>query len=488
MRISPRRAGRARTATFAVILAMSAVPLLWAAWFEHGVFWPDEILQTLEQGHRFAFGYGLVPWEFRDGVRSWLVPGAIGVVMKLGAFAHVHSGLGLARLVKSCIAFGTLAAAYATMRLAERFGGLLAAALAGILYGSNPLLVYFGSRCFTDTVSLPVVAFGTLLLVTARRPSRVCVAGVLFGLAVVVRTQNGLLVATAIAILLATRQWRSLGAFTVGAAAALAIGGALDWVTWGAPFASIVRYVLFNLNEGANVGWGDEPFSYYGATYFHAMGWPLFVLGLGAIVSLRRAWRVELLLVVYVAAHEAIKLKQARLLLPVFPLLIAVGAAGIVVLVRLVSKHRRRIETSIVAALSMAVVVTGAVKLHSATFASMGYLDKGATPAWHFDEAPTILFSRAGERADTCGVIYFGRSGRDWDHTGTFSYLHRNVPLFHAREATLSAYANYIVAPRGAARVPPRYEIVDSFETFALYRRPGECAPAPAGYSRDSER
>ncbi len=35
--------------------------------------WPDEIFQTLEQGHRLAFGYGIIPWEFREGVRFYWI-------------------------------------------------------------------------------------------------------------------------------------------------------------------------------------------------------------------------------------------------------------------------------------------------------------------------------------------------------------------------------------------------------------------------------
>ena len=35
----------------------------------------DELFQYLEQGHRMAFGYGVIPWEYRDGARSWMLPG-----------------------------------------------------------------------------------------------------------------------------------------------------------------------------------------------------------------------------------------------------------------------------------------------------------------------------------------------------------------------------------------------------------------------------
>jgi hypothetical protein len=35
---------------------------------------PDENFQLFEQAHRIAFGYGIVPWEFRDGIRSPVLP------------------------------------------------------------------------------------------------------------------------------------------------------------------------------------------------------------------------------------------------------------------------------------------------------------------------------------------------------------------------------------------------------------------------------
>src|SRR5438309_2110355 len=41
---------------------------------------PDEIFQVLEQAHRLAFGYGIVPYEFRDGTRSPVLPMILGYV------------------------------------------------------------------------------------------------------------------------------------------------------------------------------------------------------------------------------------------------------------------------------------------------------------------------------------------------------------------------------------------------------------------------
>src|SRR5579872_5069734 len=47
---------------------------------------PDQIFQVLEQAHRLAYGYGVVPWEFREGVRSWILPGLFAFIFKTSDF------------------------------------------------------------------------------------------------------------------------------------------------------------------------------------------------------------------------------------------------------------------------------------------------------------------------------------------------------------------------------------------------------------------
>jgi len=436
-----------------------------------------------------------VPLEFRDGVRSWFVPGAIGVVMKLGAALGIHSGLGLVRLVKTCIALGTVAGGYAAIRIAERLAGVRAALLAGALHAASPIVVYFGSRAFTDTISMPIVAFGALMLTRRRRAApQAFGAGLLFGLAAVIRYQNLLLVVVPLAALLAARSWRLAFRYALGAAVMLTLGGALDWITWGVPFAPLVdrlrvalRFLHFQSESAGLAGLGVEPASYYTTTYASVWGWPFYVVLAGFAIALFRARLLGALVVAFVATHVLIAHKEIRYLLPVVPIVIAMAAVGLVIVLDIVSRRRSAITSIVVVVLAGASAVTAAVKLSSATFESMGDAEFGAASAWHFDENQSVLFSSAGSHADACGVIYLGRSGTNWDHSGTYSYLHRDIPLFHARNGELARYANYVVAPRGA-RLPGEFEQIEIRGTYALYRRAGTCEPPPSWYSRESER
>ena len=49
---------------------------------------PDEIIQYLEQAHRIVFGYGVVPWEFREFIRSWLIPLMLVPPMQVGEWLN----------------------------------------------------------------------------------------------------------------------------------------------------------------------------------------------------------------------------------------------------------------------------------------------------------------------------------------------------------------------------------------------------------------
>ena len=68
------------------ILLLAALALrVGNVWTQLYVVFSDETFQYFEQGHRLAFGSGVLPWEFQDGIRSWLLPGLLAGLMRLTA-------------------------------------------------------------------------------------------------------------------------------------------------------------------------------------------------------------------------------------------------------------------------------------------------------------------------------------------------------------------------------------------------------------------
>ena len=147
--------------------------------------WPDEIFQTMEQAHRLVFGYGIVPWEFRLGARSWLFPGLLAAVMELG---RPFGGQGYLRAVQVAMACLSLVPIAVAFSWANRRHGMLPALVASFAATTSFELVYFSTRALTEVAAAHVVV-AALYMSSVDNPQRrqLLLSGVDFGLAAVLR-------------------------------------------------------------------------------------------------------------------------------------------------------------------------------------------------------------------------------------------------------------------------------------------------------------
>src|SRR3979490_2513753 len=70
--------------TLLIVLALAMLVRLAAIIAFRRLHHPDENFQLFEQAHRIAFGYGVVPWEFRDGIRSPVLPYGLAALFWVG--------------------------------------------------------------------------------------------------------------------------------------------------------------------------------------------------------------------------------------------------------------------------------------------------------------------------------------------------------------------------------------------------------------------
>src|SRR5437764_7505367 len=117
----------------AASIALGTAYRLWVAFTDDGIFWPDEIFQSLEPAHRLVFGYGLVPWEFIEGARNWALPGFIALLLKLcavlgldtpGQYLGVVRGVFVALAVASAVGVWRLSRAYGASELSASVAAL----------------------------------------------------------------------------------------------------------------------------------------------------------------------------------------------------------------------------------------------------------------------------------------------------------------------------------------------------------------------------
>jgi hypothetical protein len=459
-----------RTVMMAICL-LAACPRVWLAFKDHSVFWPDEIYQSIEPAHRAAFGYGLISWEFRDGARTWILPGVLAAFMKAASLV-TSSGLVLVVLTKLFMVAVSIAGVWAVLRYAELLGGRLAALVAGVFVATYPPLLVFSHRATPEMASAPLLVV-TPLLIGLGRPAA---AGYAAGLAVALRMQTAPLVAMFLADLVIRRKKDDAARF-VSAAATVGMGvGILDWITWGRPFNSVIEYMTFTLRGGSST-FGVYPPSYFLEALWGSTGWLLPLCLTGAALAAKVAPAAVLGLVAFVFAHALIPHKEFRFLSPGMPLFLALAAAGLV-------RFGERVKATpmVISGLALVVGVGSAIKAFGLRNEDLGhYLGTpyGPERVWHFQEGASLLLGRVGQRPDVCGVLALGvRAG----FSGGYSYLHREVPLlYRPQPCDNTKSANYVVAHK-ARPVPPPYKRVDESGEYSLFRRPGACADFPKDF------
>ena len=434
--------------------------------------WPDEVFQTMEQAHRVAFGPGIVPWEFRSATRSWLLPGLLAGVMKLGAplGAGSRGYLGAVAVVLSLLSLLPIAALYAHVRSRAT---ALAAALAALVLGAWFELVYFAPKALTEAVAAPLL-LTAVLLDPKRRP---LVIGALLGLTCALRVQlvPGALVGALMLGREADRGGRR--ALAAGLAAPIVIAGLLDAATWSYPFQSFVANVVVNVVQGKSAAFGTAPPLAYFAAEAQIWSWAaLPVIGL-AVLGGRRAPAAAAVAIATLVVHAALAHKEWRFVFPAIAIVIALAGMGVAELVA-----RGRAPAIAAAALLVAASAWRGAALRT-EMTSLALKLYPAGPQWSNDRGPLVGLQRFSTDPQICGV---GLVGVPWYVTGGYAWLHRDVPIFEIRRtADIPARAeavNALLVRDGTQEKIGAFARGECWQGACAYVREGGCTPV-AGYS-----
>jgi GPI mannosyltransferase 3 len=457
----------------------------WLSLNDDGLYWPDEIFQSLEPAHRLVFGYGLLAWEFIDGARNWAFPGfvaALLAVARLSGSDDPRVYIDLTRLAFSAIGVATALGSY---RLARAYGAasLPAACGAAIVALAAPM-IYFAPRALSETASaLPIVfGFSFALSPGAGRWQR-AVGASLLGLGVLFRLQNAIFGAGLIAIFAGGRHFRS----AVEAAAVLGswafLYGFLDLLTWGGWFHSVFTYVSATLSPEWYQWWATHPVGLEPPEYFASVIWSsmpaaaLVTAGL-SLAAARRAPGLLLVALAFFLIHSAFPHKEFRYIIPVLPLFAALASVGLDQIGAVARKWNSE-PTSDLASVApiltivvLASAVFSAVGFHDLTLAQVGQRGPRNPGASAYDEPGSVnrLLFAAWKQQDLCGLKL--ETGH-LDMTGGYSYLHRPVPLYPINGPSReTGYFNYVIT----FRVPELVGEISALDgPLALVRLRGTC-------------
>jgi hypothetical protein len=452
-----------------LVIAAIAIALRIVAFAPFAIHHPDEALQYLEQAHRLVFGTGLVPWEYRAGMRSWLVPVLLAGPMALGKMLAPGSLLYLllARAFAASLAFAPVIAAWAIGRRVSRAHALVAMAVIAIWYES----VYFSVHVLTEPLAVAAFLSGAAIAVPGASRRRLIAGGALLMLAAILRIQYAPAIA-AFALVAFGLRWRDWLWLAMGGLLAAAASSAVDLAMGQWPFGWAWANVEQNLVANKAAQFGE-----FGAEAYAEMLWLHWQVAIVpilwcAILGARRSPALAAAALVNLAVHLAIGHKEYRFILLTGEITILLAAIGSV---DLVERLRGRVP---VRAAIVALITSWGIA--SAALAASDVAD----PGWHRFESGNRL-AREAARRPACGVAlvdgnYWATSGQTYlDRIPLYYVLGRDAAAERAQfAATAQAYDAIIAAP-GRSTIPANYRRLgcsgEGGERLCLAVRDGGC-------------
>ena len=453
--------------------AWTLVPLAAAVRLAVGFLLPnviaaDEVYQYLGQARRLVFGTGVVPWEFRVGLRNWLIPLLLAGPMRLAQWIDPGPAVGVG-LIRALLSVTSLVVVVCAIRWGQRFHGLRGAWICGATAALWPDLWVMAPHPLEDTLS----AYALIAALGLIEPwpatgglRRVAQAGALLGLTFVLRNPLAPAVAVAGIGMCRADPRRWLVGLAAGATP-VALAGLLDWVTWGHPFRSFWLNLLLNGPDGVGSAFGTLGPGFYPAALFSDWLWATPLILALAVLGARSLPLTALTALAVLATYWPVAHKELRFLFPMIALLVPLVGLGLAQIVTSEWSGRKR-RLPVIAAVS---VLASGLLTSPVLRIELSNLVAGARAS--------IALARLGPEAVGSSLLRI---------PGDLYFAPHTVVGAVTADADLAAFDALILAA-DAARPPARFRLIGCYAPpFRLLppdRDPALCAWSAA--SREPE-
>jgi len=426
-----------------------ALRLLVALWSEH-IGHSDEIIQYLEQAHRLAYGYGIVPWEYRFGTRNWLLPGTLAALLAVLRAIGLDQPTVYIPVLKSIFAAISVSIVYASYTIGRNLfcerTGRIAAVFAMIWYE----LLYSSTLATPEVLGAYAIVVALALMTGHPTGCRTILVGLLIGTAVALRLQYA--VPAAALWVLVVIGWGRHHAlvFAATSAAILTFAGMLDVWSWGIPFVSYWNSVVVNMLYGVSNIFGQEPllWYFYRLTVASA-GLHAIAIAYG-VMTWRQCWPILLVIACVLVPHSLVSHKEYRFVFLVVPLLLLLSADAIGSGLRRLPK----IAWTWPIAIASIIVISG--------LGIWGRVLK--------QDNRLLSSLDLSRRSDVIAVLDLsGPIGE----SGGFYYLHHNVPYYFKEHiegvpiADIRQLASHVIV-RATQSVPPGFQVAARYGSIAV--------------------
>jgi GPI mannosyltransferase 3 len=377
----------------------------------------DEFGQYLEQAHRLVFGYGLVPWEYRQEMRSWLLPMLLSVPMHIGAVIAPTTNLYLLlpKIAVALCSMPILWASYALGRTVSRAHGLAALFVAALWYE----FVYFAAHILAEPLAVAAILPAIALLQREEAPRRhLLLAGFLLAVGTILRFHYGPVAALIMLGYVWHNGLRRIPFILFGSIAALGCSALVDISQNMVPFEWIWNNVTNNVVLGRAAEFGvSGNFAYFNeiSIFWQWAQIPLFIC---ILAGMRHYPFLFWVAVANLILHSFIGHKEYRFIFMSMSIFLILAALGSVNCVNwLAERLGKKANYLAYCALGLGWIA------FSASLASSKPIGK----TWHQVTATKSLVAQAGKLPNICGI---GLEMTEFWTTGAYSVLHRDVPIY----------------------------------------------------------
>lgn len=458
----------------------------------------DEIFQTQEPAHKLAFGYGILPWEFRDGIRSWILPTLLAVVMRLSDWV-LPGSIDYLFVINTLLSALSLTCILISFRWAKRVSGVNAGFIAAFASCIWFELIFFAPKAFTEVIATHVLLPGFYLGLHDANDKgfpderRLFWAGVLLGTAFGLRFHflPGILVCL-IAIGKGEFRVRWLP-LLLGFMGPLLIFGAVDALTWDYPFQSILKNFWINVIDGKSLEFGILPWYAYLKFLVRVWSWAIIPMVGLVLIGSRKSPQLALFALAVLGSHSLLSHKEYRFIYPVIVSILILASIGLAELLEMLKQHntwmRRYQATALVLALVLCLATSTvlATRFETRDAASLGFPQiltyRPSQTHWTTDTNVLLALQTLSQADDICGL---GLWNATWLYGG-YTHLHQDITVltdlkydqvtFKERQAEF----NYVIADnvRVDAAFMARHEnytLQTCFGNTCILKRPGRCA------------
>lgn len=415
---------------------------------------PDEIFQYLEQAHRLEFDYGIIPWEYRYGIRSWILPGLLfGLLHTLHAM-HLDNPNFYIPIIKMFFCILSISLVYSSYFIVRNIASEDAGRLASLFTCFWYELIYFSSKPTPEVLSAYLLIFSIVFLVVRPTRKNAVLFSFFSALSLILRFQY--LPVVFVLMILGIFRWNKKDFLICGIVFifTVAFAGYIDYLTWGSFFASYYNNYLYNAIYKVSDLFGAESRFYYIKSLISSSKGLFLIFGFLSLLlsKINKTWLLLLCILATIVPHSLIAHKEHRFIfaaIPLFLMLIAIITSDFISqLKHWKYAHKKIILYSLVSLVCLQTINALFLKIPLPGRAYSSTISKSAILS-----AYLFLYKESD-------LVAVSNAYSDWSLTGGYYYLHRNVPIYYPdnlkmiQPDTYKLYVSHIICNHNDRPIP----------------------------------